>query len=96
MLTDYPDRELLENLKANVEANVPSPMRDNVHIEGYLWGSDVKPLLDAVQGQKEAGSEEKAKFDLVILSDLVFNHSQVWDQVLTSARLVSIHMFFLA
>jgi nicotinamide N-methyltransferase len=37
--------------------------------QGFTWGSPLKPILDLLP-------PECAAFDLVILSDLVFNHSQ--------------------
>lgn len=77
MLTDYPDRELLENLEVNVKENVPLSLRDIVRVEGHVWGTDVEPLLNVVRRE----GENDAKFDLVILSDLIFNHSQVCSQL---------------
>lgn len=41
-------------------------------MKGYIWGRPVKPLLDALRT-----SERASGFDLIILSDLIFNHSQV-------------------
>jgi EEF1A N-terminal glycine/lysine methyltransferase len=37
-------------------------------VEGYLWGTDATPLLCHLNGQ--------AKFNIIILSDTVFNHSE--------------------
>jgi nicotinamide N-methyltransferase len=42
-------------------------------MQGYVWGRPVEPLLDALQG---SSSEPTSGFDLIILSDLIFNHSQ--------------------
>ena len=75
MLTDYPDKALIENLEANVQTNVPASRRQNVYVEGYIWGTNVDPLLDIIRGCEEGGQD--SKYDLVILSDLIFNHSQV-------------------
>lgn len=83
LLTDYPDAELVANLEHNVGENLPGQLRDRVSVkvccwpsvfseglricQGYIWGRDVQPLLDvAADG-----------FNLIIMSDLVFNHSQV-------------------
>ena len=59
--TDYPDADLISNIKHNC--------RDlkNVHVEGYIWGNSYKELLEANNGEK---------FDFIILSDLVFNHTE--------------------
>ncbi len=43
-------------------------------MQGYIWGHAVEPLLALLPAQSEA--DERA-FDLIILSDLIFNHSQV-------------------
>ncbi|KAF7294407.1 LIM-domain-containing protein [Mycena kentingensis (nom. inval.)] len=62
LLTDYPDTALIHTLETNVQQNAAS----NVSVKGYIWGRPVEPLLDVAPGG----------FDLIILSDLVFNHSQ--------------------
>lgn len=62
-MTDYPDAALVANLRKNVaEAKVAGV----VAVEGYLWGAEMGPLL----GYSEGG------FDVVLLSDLLFNHSE--------------------
>ncbi|EEB90575.1 hypothetical protein MPER_11195, partial [Moniliophthora perniciosa FA553] len=64
-VTDYPDESLVENIRLNVDHNVPAGIRSRVIVEfvfkGYIWGT---PL------------QFPDKFDLIILSDLIFNHSQ--------------------
>jgi len=40
--------------------------------KGYIWGRDTKPLLNYV----ESGNDGPHGYDLLILSDLIFNHSQ--------------------
>ncbi|KAI0264855.1 hypothetical protein BC834DRAFT_970424 [Gloeopeniophorella convolvens] len=63
--TDYPDAALLANIAHNAAAN---GVRAGVlSVVGYVWGADVAPLLEAAGGER---------FALVLLSDLVFNHSQ--------------------
>ena len=87
VLTDYPDKALLDNLTYNVDRNVQPPRRAAVRVMGYLWGSSVDPLLAALLQDSATATEsdasaadlldEKDSFDLIILSDLIFNHSQV-------------------
>ena len=67
--TDYPETQIIQALERNVDANL-GKYRDNVHCTGFLWGSDVTPLFESFP----SGTEHK--FDLIILCDLVFNHSQ--------------------
>ncbi|KAF8919489.1 putative methyltransferase-domain-containing protein [Mucidula mucida] len=68
VVTDYPDDSLVQNLTYNVKTNTLAQCTDNVSIQGYLWGQSVQPLLDVLPGS--------SRFNLIILSDLIFNHSQ--------------------
>lgn len=68
VITDYPDLDLLENININVktwEKNVGRKLP--VAVEGYIWGNDVSDLLKANDGNK---------YDFIIMSDLIFNHSE--------------------
>ena len=87
-LTDYPDAALIKNLEHNVERNIPQQLSPNVHVmvgrlpvqtdgiltlsQGYIWGRSLQPIFDV-----EKCPADEGLFDLVIMSDLVFNHSQV-------------------
>ncbi|KAK7464883.1 Protein N-terminal and lysine N-methyltransferase efm7 [Stygiomarasmius scandens] len=74
VLTDYPDASLIENMQYNVDQNIQRPeIRSNVHVEGYIWGHSVQPLLDILPNESISN---KRGYHLIILSDLVFNHSQ--------------------
>ncbi|KAG6852539.1 hypothetical protein C0991_011055 [Blastosporella zonata] len=81
VITDYPDDDLVDNMAHNVEANILASDRDRVSIQGYIWGRPVDPLLAAIS---RPGSQ--LGFDLIILSDLIFNHSQ-HDALLTTCEL---------
>lgn len=60
--TDYPDPDLMQNLARNLAQNECEAPRSVA--QGYIWGADVAPLLaHAPQG-----------FDLILMSDLIFNH----------------------
>ncbi|EDO15860.1 hypothetical protein Kpol_1009p6 [Vanderwaltozyma polyspora DSM 70294] len=81
--TDYPDADLLANIQYNVDhlvfngeelSNDPAVLKSqlderNLVVEGYIWGNEYTPLVDHIGG-------DSSKFDLVILSDLVFNHTE--------------------
>jgi len=72
VLTDYPDQELLDNLKANISTTqplLPSP-KPTMRVEGYLWGASTAHLLSHQNTQAPAG------FDTLILADLIFNHTE--------------------
>ncbi|KFY30110.1 hypothetical protein V493_02134, partial [Pseudogymnoascus sp. VKM F-4281 (FW-2241)] len=68
VVTDYPDNSLIENLRWNIEHCEGAG--EVVVAEGYLWGADSGPLV-AHLPQGEGG-----KFDVLILADLLFNHSE--------------------
>ncbi|CDR43230.1 CYFA0S11e02014g1_1 [Cyberlindnera fabianii] len=68
--TDYPDADLISNIQYNV--NHAEGLSKDVSVEGYIWGNDYEPLLEKIRGD----GDETKKFDLIILSDLVFNHSE--------------------
>ncbi|KAH7886748.1 putative methyltransferase-domain-containing protein [Phlebopus sp. FC_14] len=72
VLTDYPDNALIENMNYNVERNVKSEEKHNIVTQGYKWGQPV----DAILGILPQNREPWRGFDLIILSDLIFNHSQ--------------------
>ena len=67
--TDYPDPDLLSNLRSNVELNCKNSQfagPGDAHVEGFIWGTDPSELLGKLP--------EGKRFDLILLSDLVFNH----------------------
>jgi nicotinamide N-methyltransferase len=65
VVTDYPDKELIDNIQFNVDHN-GAP---NVIVDGYIWGTNT----DRLKSYLPTG---KSTYDVLILSDLVFNHSQ--------------------
>ncbi|KAI0088418.1 putative methyltransferase-domain-containing protein [Irpex rosettiformis] len=81
VLTDYPDAPLLENLRHNVAHNVPAELSQRVFVEGYIWGKPLELILN-----KQQTTSNDQGFDLIIMSDLIFNHSQ-HDALLTTAEL---------
>ncbi|KAK4556997.1 Protein N-terminal and lysine N-methyltransferase efm7 [Recurvomyces mirabilis] len=69
VVTDYPDADLVENLAWNVEHN--GLQSGTTHACGYLWGAETKTIK-----QYLPDSERVAGFDVLILADLLFNHSE--------------------
>ncbi|SAL98626.1 hypothetical protein [Absidia glauca] len=69
VITDYPDKELVENMQYNVDQNLKSLPAGLVNVQGYIWGTNTSQL-------KAELPEGHTSFDVIILSDLVFNHSQ--------------------
>jgi len=82
VITDYPDLNLIENLARNVAQNLEVEERRRVKVQGYIWGQPVHPLLEPLSLPSES-----SKFNLIILSDLIFNHSQ-HDALLKTCELV--------
>ena len=67
MVTDYPDTDLIDNLRHNISQHkhlLPNPI--NIRATGYLWGAPIDSL----------SQQANADFDLLILADLLFNHSE--------------------
>lgn len=74
IMTDYPDAPLLDNLRWNIQENArllqssgcDLRLDERMAVEGHIWGRKPELLLDQITG----------KYDILILSDLIFNHSQ--------------------
>lgn len=72
LVTDYPDADLIANLEHNINANrhlLPNPAQPNITAAGYLWGAPPDKLLTSLPDPTKG-------FDLLILADILFNHSQ--------------------
>ncbi|KAF9190215.1 nicotinamide n-methyltransferase [Haplosporangium sp. Z 767] len=85
VITDYPDNDLISNIQYNAVHVVPKQTQDGkVIVQGYLWGSNTRPLLTHLNptmsspsaSEATTGSGPKELYDTIILSDLLFNHSQ--------------------
>lgn len=67
-MTDYPDKELIENLEKNIEGLLrDGEEKGRIVARGFLWGSDVAPLIFENDGKL---------FDIIIMCDVIFNHSE--------------------
>lgn len=85
VVTDYPDPDLVENLRKNVDGLLSQEQskkkegEERIVAEGYCWGAGPEPLLKYIQPFRSApaaNSEPETKFDILILADLLFNHSE--------------------
>lgn len=69
VVTDYPDAELIDNIAQNIATCSLLPQRaTTVVAEGYLWGSSTKRVLAHLPLPNQG-------FDILLLADLLFNHS---------------------
>ena len=71
VVTDYPDADLIDNLAYNILHSITLPSPSNIHAEGYLWGAETATLT-----QHLPVTEHTNGFDILILADLLFNHSE--------------------
>ena len=69
IVTDYPDVDLIENLDYNIGNNGVAFKDDTLLAKGFLWG-------DEPNGVTACLSEGADGFDLLILADVLFNHSE--------------------
>ena len=76
IVTDYPDADLIANLQHNIDLNSNAGVLSsaaNVVAQGYRWGDSCTSLLLHLPSSPREGEQG---FDLLILGDLLFNHSQ--------------------
>ncbi|KAG9237241.1 hypothetical protein BJ875DRAFT_370308 [Amylocarpus encephaloides] len=80
VVTDYPDPDLISNLQLNIESLPPRPGSSstyNIHAEGLVWGGDTSTVLHHVSSRQTiAPGLFLPCFDILILADLLFNHSE--------------------
>lgn len=67
LCTDYPDEELILNIQKNIQTLIPEQCRRACEALGYLWGAPAADLLARNAGRK---------YDVLILCDVIFNHSE--------------------
>lgn len=71
VVTDYPDADLVENLRYNVSHCTLLPNTLNIDVEGHLWGASTEKLTAHLPKDRNPSG-----FDILILADLLFNHSE--------------------
>ncbi|KAK5944275.1 Protein N-terminal and lysine N-methyltransferase efm7 [Knufia obscura] len=76
VVTDYPDADLIENLRYNICHSIDHQYQHAIVAKGYLWGNDVQPL-------KAELTDPDTGFDVLILADILFNHSEHEKLILT-------------
>ncbi|XP_014562283.1 hypothetical protein COCVIDRAFT_21880 [Bipolaris victoriae FI3] len=68
VVTDYPDADLIDNLRYNIDHCELLSKPPSIVAEGYLWGAPIKDLTKHL--------DNDSGFDVLILADLLFNHSE--------------------
>ncbi len=83
VITDYPDPDLIENIKYNVNnlktIGINNDILKKVSINGYIWGNETNKLSNFINNEK---------FDLIILSDVIFNHTEHYKLLNTCKSLI--------
>ncbi|PLW12926.1 hypothetical protein PCANC_03771 [Puccinia coronata f. sp. avenae] len=83
--TDFPDPALISNLEWNRDANLAPALRHRLVVKGLKWGTKLEDESLLIQAADPSSSETAAPtspnsaspgFDIILLSDLVFNHSE--------------------
>ncbi|EGC31708.1 hypothetical protein DICPUDRAFT_156398 [Dictyostelium purpureum] len=84
LLTDYPDKDLIDNMLYNIENAVPNSISENRILgKPHLWGKEPEKLFEYLE------NPTTEKFDIIILSDLIFNHATQDKMLLTCANCLS-------
>lgn len=68
--TDYPDPNLINNINKNIIENKVSK---NCSALGFIWGNSTDEIVSTL---KEKTNNTNKTFDVIILSDVIFNHSE--------------------
>lgn len=76
VVTDFPDPDIVDVMWKNIRGcpmlAVDREEDRNIVADGYVWGGKEAPLLAHLGEQKEG----EAGFDVLILADLLFRHSE--------------------
>lgn len=78
--TDYPDRDVIASLALNVDRIRPLiGAASSVHVKGLCWGNsvaEITALLPDVSAKNTENGHGDTGFDILVLADLLFNHSE--------------------
>ncbi|EGC47793.1 nicotinamide N-methyltransferase Nnt1 [Histoplasma capsulatum var. duboisii H88] len=101
VVTDYPDPDLVENMRINAQAcesllplggtgqggQLPSKSSlPPLRVEGFKWGADPEVVLRHLPPEDAGrGADGRRGFDLLILADVIYNHPQ-HGQLITSVK----------
>jgi EEF1A N-terminal glycine/lysine methyltransferase len=69
--TDYPDADLIENLRFNIDCCEEALQGRNISACGYLWGNEIESLTSCLSPETDT-----RRFDVLIMADILFNHSE--------------------
>ncbi|KAH8124317.1 hypothetical protein ACSS6W_002422 [Trichoderma asperelloides] len=80
VMTDFPDPDIVMNMQKNIDAcdETTEPtghIAKTIDAVGFVWGGDAVPLLACLSSETDSSQEEE-RFDVLILADLLFRHSE--------------------
>jgi nicotinamide N-methyltransferase len=85
VMTDYPDPDLVDNMRQNAAAAMPLiPAESHLHVTGYKWGADTAEITSFLS--LEAVPPAAARFDVLIMADVVYSHREHPNLILTMQR----------
>ena len=84
VMTDFPDPDLIANMQKNIDEcdAVGTPqghIANTIDSMGFVWGADPDPLLERLPPDDDIQDSTAAPskgFDVLILADLLFRHSE--------------------
>ncbi|KAK3316332.1 hypothetical protein B0H66DRAFT_291721 [Apodospora peruviana] len=94
VVTDYPDPDLVATMWKNIrgcELLVPENDREEMNIaaDGYIWGADPTPMLKHLPPTRNGANPDG--FDVLILADLLFRHTEHGNMVKSIERSLRKH-----
>ena len=80
VVTDFPDPDILSVMQKNVDecdgtVEPEGKIKGVVDVVGFVWGADSAPLLERLSSFSSP-QDSTPKFDVLILADLLFRHSE--------------------
>lgn len=70
VITDYDERALTDQLRANLKANTHQGTTCKVNVQGYIWGTNPVDILDLLPCSRD---EPEPKFDVIFLADCLWD-----------------------
>lgn len=88
VMTDFPDPDIVMNMQKNIDAcdetvEPKGHIAKTIDAVGFVWGADPVPLIARLSSSSSSSPDGSAspatteeRFDVLILADLLFRHSE--------------------
>ncbi|CAG9999009.1 unnamed protein product [Clonostachys byssicola] len=75
VMTDFPDPDIVATMQRNIDEcdetmEVKGRLAGTIDAMGFIWGREPEPLLERLS------SDGRDRFDVLVLADLLFRHSE--------------------